>query len=421
MRVLWFTNSPASARELIGSGFVGEGWIGALEKAIVDQSNISLGIAFQSVVNSIEIKDINRVKYYIMPLHFGRFKRRIGPGVVYKIGDESSIEYYLNIIRDFKPDILQIFGSESNFGLVIPHIKTPVVIHIQGNITVYNHKFFSGLSKFELIRYSSWKDLLRGNSQVQKYHYLKRVEKREKDIFRACKYFMGRTRWDKNISRVLSPESNYYHCDEVLRDDFFSVKWERKETDMFRLITIIRGDIYKGLDTVMETASILKSLHQNFEWLIVGLSANDQSPRIFEKKYNRSFSEVNVHFLGSKDVNELIDLFLNSSIFIHPSHIENSSNSICEAMMIGIPVISTATGGTSDILKNGEEGILIQDGDPYAMTGAILELSNDLSLQDLFSKNARKTALTRHNPLRILNQLESIYEEVIKDHNKVST
>ena len=75
----------------------------------------------------------------------------------------------------------------------------------------------------------------------------------------------------------------------------------------------------------------------------------------------------------------------------------------------------------SDILKYGDEGILVQDGDPYAMAGAILELANNVSLQNMFSINARQTALNRHNPLSILNQLENIYEEVLNNSHKIST
>ncbi len=418
MKILWFTNSPVSAKKNIKSDFVGESWIGALERNLKAHDETELGIAFKGKVGKIETFDIEEVRYFIIPYGKDTLLKKLGLKRNLKSDDEKAVEKYIEVVRKFKPDVIQIFGSENNYGLLIPHIDVPVIIHIQGNITVYNKKYFSGISPVDVLRYSYWKHLLKGISAYQMYYQLLQVGERERNIFSYCRYFLGRTRWDRNITRVLAPNSRYFHCDEVLREEFFEKKWEMRKEEPVKLVSVIRGHIYKGLETVMETAELLKNQKFNFIWTIIGNSNTDRAPRIFEKKFKKRFSEVHVNFAGSKTGKELRDLFLDASIFVHPSHIENSPNAVCEAMILGVPVIATAVGGTFSLLKDGEEGILIQDGDPYAMAGAILELSGDYDLQMSISEQARKRALKRHDPKKIVSQLLKIYEEVIEDYSK---
>ncbi|HOS17097.1 MAG TPA: glycosyl transferase family 1, partial [Bacteroidales bacterium] len=64
------------------------------------------------------------------------------------------------------------------------------------------------------------------------------------------------------------------------------------------------------------------------------------------------------------------------------------------------------------ILKDKEEGILVQDGDPYAMVGAIYELINDIEKAIFYGKNARITALKRHNKKDIVNAIYTIYKSI---------
>jgi len=418
MRVLWFTNSPVSAKRNVKSNFVGESWIGALERNLTKNENIKLAIAFKSNAKELDSFDIDAVTYFVVPHQPDTLIKKLGFGDSIKTVDEKAVKNYIEVVERFKPDVIQIFGSENNYGLVIPHISVPVIIHIQGNITVYNKKYFSGISAIDMLRYSYWKHILKRISTLQMYYQLLKVEDRERKIFSHCEYFLGRTRWDRNIARVLAPNSNYFHCDEVLRKEFSEKEWKLPGGDTIKLISVIRGHIYKGLETVMETASLLKDLKIKFSWTIVGNSSTDRAPRIFEKKFKKHFSEVNVILAGSKNGPELRDMFLESSIYVHPSHIENSPNAVCEAMIIGLPVIATSVGGTSGILKDSEEGILIQDGDPYAMAGAIIELSGDHLMQKLFSEKARKRALTRHDPQRIVNDLIKIYQDVVANYSK---
>ena len=99
------------------------------------------------------------------------------------------------------------------------------------------------------------------------------------------------------------------------------------------------------------------------------------------------------------------------------SHIENSPNSVCEAMLVGVPTIASFAGGTSSIIKDGEEGILVQDGDPYVLAGSIVHLVQNPDLAMFYSNNAKCRALQRHNPENVYKELLSGYTSILSSYN----
>ena len=104
---------------------------------------------------------------------------------------------------------------------------------------------------------------------------------------------------------------------------------------------------------------------------------------------------------------------LNSDIYCQVSHIENSPNGVCEAMLLGIPVIASNAGGTTSLLKNDIEGIIVQEGEVFSLAGAFLELSQGFDRAKLYSENARKTALKRHDKSKTTDGLVKIYHTLI--------
>ena len=63
------------------------------------------------------------------------------------------------------------------------------------------------------------------------------------------------------MSQILSPGSHYFHCDEMLRDDFLGEKWKyHYDGKTLRLQSNISEDLYKGFDVVLNVARILKEV-----------------------------------------------------------------------------------------------------------------------------------------------------------------
>jgi len=418
MKVLWFTNTACNAGEYLKLKNYRGGWLDSLDLQIQKTNNIDLNIAFYHY-NFLEPFNYLNSHYY--PILSNKKKRNKFRRYINRFKSDTiwheDIDLYLQIINNVQPDIIHVHGTENPFGLLYNYIDIPIVISIQGIVTVYNHKYFSGIPKKHILKGNTLRKHIKGDSFLFKYKKFESLVPREKQILLFSKFIIGRTNWDRRVGMVLSPRAKYFHCDEILRGAFYESIWNNNSIDnKFIIHSTIGNFFYKGLETIYETATILRNLRFSFEWNIAGLYKDSIIVKIVEKLVKTVNGDLNINFLGNLDPQQLISYLLQSHVYVHPSHIENSTNSICEAMLISMPVISTNTGGTSSLIEDNKEGILIQDGDPYILAGAILELSNNYDHGILMGKNARKTALKRHDPPKVVNNLISVYKTVIAEH-----
>jgi glycosyltransferase involved in cell wall biosynthesis len=421
MRVLWITNTPPIKRTASGIRSNGAGWIVSLENELKKREQIELGITFQLEGTTLEPFRNDSVQYFPLPVLdaksnlFDIVKRWQHPIETNKI-----LPYIQQVINDFKPDVIQIFGTEYPYGLIIPSTKVPVVIQLQGNLTICGLKWFAGISSLKILRYTSLKTLVKAYGLWHLYYIFNKRAKRERELMRDCQHYIGRTDWDRRITNVFSKGRNYYHCDELLRNEFYLTEpWQYKPSEKVILISTISAMAYKGLENILDTAVLLQNnLNLTFEWNVAGVTGNEEIVQIISKVRKCSFADFNITFLGSLQANDLIEKLKSAHFYIHPSHIENSPNSVCEAMMVGMPIVATFAGGTSSIVANGVEGILVQDGDPYMMAGTISEFSKNTQQMISMASNARATAMARHNREKVAADMEEIYKTIIQ--NRIS-
>ena len=101
------------------------------------------------------------------------------------------------------------------------------------------------------------------------------------------------------------------------------------------------------------------------------------------KKYSL---QNNIIFTGILNEKEMKQKFLESHIFVSSSAIENSPNSVGEAMVLGIPIISSYVGGVPDMIEHKKEGYLYQPDAPYMLAHYIDLLFSDDDTCELISK-----------------------------------
>lgn len=81
--------------------------------------------------------------------------------------------------------------------------------------------------------------------------------------FEHSKYFMGRTEWDYQMSSLFSPNSSYYKVNECLRSIFYKdiLPITKKSNNELVIISTISSTYYKGFDTILKTAKILRMIY----------------------------------------------------------------------------------------------------------------------------------------------------------------
>lgn len=393
-------------------------WVDALIDRLSKSGSTSIGIAVPIYDKSFQKAEKDEIALYGLPNPpEKKFYKKIYNSLTYREENLNINNYTLQAVSDFKPDIIQIFGSENPFGLIIKNLNIPVIIHIQGYLLVWKVKWFTAISRWEQFRYENLKNLLIGQGSFHEYNIFMKRAAREAIILRNCRYFMGRTDFDKNIISLLSPDSVYFHCEEFIRKDFLERSWNFPLGSVVKCVSILKATSYKGIELLVETSLILKEYYAfPVEFSICGVSEEEEIIGIIKKKYRKETDFSNIRFLGRLTSAELVDQLCNSNFYVHPSYIENSPNSVCEAMALGMPVISTNVGGLNSLIADKTEGLLVQEGEPYSLAAAVVGLFNNYESAKLLGINARERSLKRHDPEKIMAQLLNIYNTILSEN-----
>ncbi|MFD0750783.1 glycosyltransferase family 4 protein [Mucilaginibacter calamicampi] len=408
LKILWFSLSPGLSATHVNNNYMGLGWLKALESNIQDK--VDLSIAFYHH-DDHEPFTLGNTRYFPVKRYKKGKVSEMLERITNSLESDRHIATFLKIIDEVKPDVIHVHGTETNYGLIQKYTDIPVVLSIQSIITVYHHKYFSTINHFHVRKYSRVKEFILFRSFNNVYRRFNKMAQRELDIYRHTKHVIGRTAWDKRVASILAPNAIYHHNDEVLRSGFYQKQWAASLNSKITLFTTNGPDIYKGIETLLHCALLLDMINISFEWRVAGLNVNDETVAIAAKVVGKPISK-NIKFLGTVAEDDLITQMLQASIYVSTSHIENSPNSLCEAQILGMPCVTTNAGGTSTLIQDGKEGIVIQDGDPFVMAGAIVEMINDYKKAADYGRNSRKTALERHDPQKITNELLDIYNAV---------
>lgn len=417
MRVLWFTNSSCNYKA--SGGYHGGGWMSSLQDVIqsYDKEKVELGISF-CMDGQPEKMVQEDVTYYPVPSHSKPIKDKILDLIHYKdvSRDEILWQHYVShfkrVIEDYKPDIVEVFGSELYTGLgavAAKEMNVPCVLHLQGILSLYIYILLpTGVSEKSFIMKDGVK---KAYQNFQLLTYWKRSCHREKAILNAVDHVIGRTDWDRHALEVLNPLVQYHWGGEILRPCFYEAG-ERIVPAKPVITTTSSGASYKGFDIVLKTADILKNeCGLDFEWNVYG----NVEPTFFEKLTGINHKEVNVNLKGVASAEQLREAMLKSTLYFQPSYIENSPNSLAEAQILGLPVVATNVGGTSSMVEHGETGFLFPATDPYMAAYHAKCLMQDNNKNIAMGKKGQTVARQRHDRDAIVKKLIETYKKVIAD------
>ena len=418
MKVLWFCNTPGLASQHLNASTVGGGWITALQTKVAAHPDIDLGYVFYHD-SPMDAFTHGQTQYFPIKRIGSNKWKRLAHRYTGKVEYKENLAAFLQVIERFKPDVIHIHGTENPFGLIIPHVQDiPVAISIQGNLTVYEKKYFAAMQPP-----SFWGMLDAHKRQVlQAFSAFRKKAVIEREILQHCLHVFGRTDWDRRISKTLAPNSQYHHIDEVIRPGFYALQWQAasQPQQKVKILTTASDSLYKGFETVLETCQLLSNIGFSFEWSVAGLNPGDHSVALCKQATGiQNLENINLKLLGKLNEEALTKAMLSTNLYAQVSHIENSPNSLCEAMLMGLPIVATHAGGTSTLVENNHSGVLVQDGDPYALSGALIELANNPEHAGQLGQQAQRDAHLRHDPDRILNALLKAYQHMSQLENTV--
>lgn len=348
---------------------------------------------------------------------------------------EKDANKLLSIIRRLEPDIIHIHGTEINHGQIQNFIDDiPVVISIQGLLhgcLKYNTAF---ISKKEIFPYMSLKNHLNRGGLYQADRVChKGVEEYEKDILKNGKYFFGRTLWDKAHLAMINPNAYYFVGEELLRSPFYEKQgsWSCEKCDNFSIFMPSGFNPLKGLHFAIETISLLKKQYPDVKLKVPGMPIEMLKRKGLKKvlmgddylEYvkcliNKYDLEENIVFLPRLNADEMVNEMLASRVFLSPSTIDNSSNAIGEATLLGMPIVVSSVGGVMFFMENEHNCLMAPSGDEYVMAYQIKRLFDNVELSNRIAYNAFELGKKRHNKLASAQMYVESYKTIIELHNQ---
>lgn len=372
---------------------------------------VKLAVAFMADDLHRDFLERDGISYY--PVHADM---RIG---IREEEWQKTSEELMRVIGEFRPDVIHCFGAEWPYGRIAAETDVPVIIHMMGFLNAYcealdiAHGYAKEASLYLRIK-RSVKAIVRRVSNASE----EQSAGFERMVMSCNRYYMGRTEWDKSIVKYYSPGAKYFYAPEAVKKSVYDAagRWDYHFNGRLRLFTHSIGDERKGNEIILRTAKVLKEVVGiDFIWKVAG-DTKDILTRA--KHLGISCTQLGIELLGMLNDKEIIKEIKDADVYVFSSVIDNSPHSICEAQLIGCPVIATNVGGVPQLIDNGRTGFLYPYNEPHTLAFLIADIYRDGKLLREISRNEVKEAVKRNDPKSIADTLIDIYKEVIEDHDK---
>lgn len=418
MRVLWLCNIaiPAIARELGLNIPVSGGWLSGAAEALVDQKDIELSICFkQSKSKTILIGKIKKLAFYGIPMDRNRLHS-------YSSKEE---EWLRKVVEISKPDIVHIWGTEYPHALaMVKAFGRPecTVISIQG-LCGYISKHYTAFMPAAATKWYTFRDFVKRDRIIDQQKKFAMRGRFEQEAIRNVNHVIGRTNWDRACVTQINARINYYLCNETLRTSFYENRgaWDLCKCERYSIFVSQASYPLKGFHQILEAMPIVLSRFPNAKLYTTGRDPRQQPfyrlngyQRFIKKLIKEKNLDKYVFFLGDLDEAAMCRQYLKANVFVSASSIENSPNSVGEAMLLGVPTVASYVGGTMDLLKDKEEGFMYQADAPYMMADCICRVFVEEQKVKLMSSAAMKHASITHNPDMNLEALLDVYKTISK-------
>ena len=433
MRVLWICNImlPAVAEYLGLEASNKEGWLTGLLTAILknhEENDIALGVCFPAMGELAQFSREIPVQGMDAAFCAFGFYEDTSRAEIYEERTEKRLR---EIMERFKPDLIHCFGTE------FPHTLAAVkafdnrertLIGMQGLCSICAGYFRADLPD-EVWRRITFRDWVKKDDLRRQHEKYVQRGTFEIEAVQRAGHITGRTKWDKKYTMEWNPNASYHFMNETLRSNFYEGCWEEDSCQKYSVF-LSQGDYpLKGLHYVLQAMPEILREYPEAEVYVAGNSIIKTAAekgitglkgKLKLESYGKYILQLmketgtlsKVHFLGRLNAGQMKEQYLKSHVFVCPSSVENSPNSVGEAMLLGMPVVCAETGGIPDIFTGGTDGLFYPPGD-------IRKLAESVKIMFAGGKRvagcrqaARAHAQSTHDAQRNYERLVEIYREV---------
>lgn len=300
--------------------------------------------------------------------------------------NKSKVEsVFSDVIESFKPDLVHIHGTEMWHSSICAAIclkqNIPYLVSLQGIVSEISKHVLTGLNYKEIVG-KSLRDMILGSSVIDQCKNFENLGEAEIYTVAHANAVLGRTGWDQAWTKYIACNPHYVYSAEPLRNSFYdSKKWSYGNCIKYQIFMSQAAVSIKGAHIALDAINMLKSKYPDIRLKIAGANYYEPSIRnlLFPTNYQMKIvSKIkkyhlqdSVSFLGGLTDCEMIIEYLQANIFILPSMIENSPNSLMEAVYLGVPSAASYVGGVPSLFSAGNNVILYQSDSALMLAAAI--------------------------------------------------
>lgn len=420
LRVLWVVNIPLPEASMLlkekPSNF--GGWLINTSNHLSNIDDCMLSIAFpHNKMETSKVLQGENIKYYVFP-NVNRKKVSLADNTI----------HLKNILNEAKPDLVHIYGTEFEHTLAMTNLCNEKgiksIISIQGLVSVIAKHYVSNLPLNVQWRFTFRDFIKQDNIIKQQKQFIKRGIA-EIEAIKNTKHVIGRTTWDKACTLEINPNIQYHFCNETLREEFYKHKWSMNTCEKYSIFVSQGAYPIKGLHYILEAMYLILKKYPESRLYIAGnniVKSDTLKDKLKKSSYahyierviRRYNLEAHIIFTGPLGEKQMCQRYLKSHVFVCPSTIENSPNSLGEAMILGVPSVAAYVGGIPDMLEDKEEGFLYQHDAPYMLAHYACKIFKNENIALKFSENARKHAMKTHDRNENTKRLIEIYNDVLE-------
>ncbi len=421
MRVLWLCNImlPIVAKALGKETSNKEGWLDGLSVQLLKngaENRIELGVCFPVPMDAEPMKGKAAGLTY-----YGFMENTVKPEVY-----DATLETVLKeILDDFQPEIVHIFGTEYPHTLAMTKSagdKTKVVIGVQGICSRIAKSYMANLPEYVQKRFL-FRDFVKQDNISQQQKKFELRGRNEISAIQNVSYVIGRTDWDREMISRMNPRAEYFVLNETMRPVFYEKHWSMEQCERNTIFFSQANYPLKGFHYLLEALPEILQVFPDTRVYVAGdviTGHNSLYDRIKLSSYGKyclSLMKKNdlsdkVIFLGKLSGEEMCEQYMKCHLFVSASELENSPNSVGEAMLLGMPVVSSKVGGVPSLIQDGKEGILYPSHDTKKLAEAVKSIFENDELAKQYGTAAKERAAKTHNPEDNYQKLLAIYEQL---------
>ncbi|WP_407644343.1 glycosyltransferase family 4 protein [Flaviflexus ciconiae] len=392
------------------------GWLDGMFGQFSDTDGVEVSVAFP-LKDPVPAITGDSATYY--SFRSGPLGQEPVSGIVDSIRD---------ILSDAQPDIVHVFGTESQHVVTVlrlcQELRIPALLQMQGLMGSIT-KHFTGWLPDKVTRRATLPERVLKRSTQHHLDNFRAAGELESEALGLAKHVLGHTTYDRAWASQVTPSATYHHAEETLRQVFYgNDRWSPNLCDRYSLLVSQASVPYKGAHIAISAMPIILRSFPDAVLYIAGpnpVGSGSLMQRIRRSGYGWYLSRLikrcalsdKVKFVGALDQSAMRDRYLQSHVFLSCSSIENESNSVSEAKILGVPVVASYVGGVTDRIRHGVTGFHYQGDAPYMLAHFAMEIfSNDKLALNLGSE-ARADAVLRHDRQRNLNRILEIYRTVL--------